>query len=178
MGTSLAVQWLSLRVPTTGGPDLIPGQGSSSHMPKLKNLNAATKTQWKAAVFLWGRTLQPEVFCFPELMGERFLSAPSHKGGDSMPAASLPRRASLWVASFRKSSSRRPSGLFGVKALSVCLFPLRWPLWGLVHPPCVLNRSLDRTIHASKHPMHLNISKVINQANKLLNKIYSVLLFW
>ena len=72
LGTSLAVQWLRLHVPTTGGPDLIPrfGQGSSSYMPKRKNLNAATKTQWKAAVFLWGRTLQPEVFCFPELMGE------------------------------------------------------------------------------------------------------------
>ena len=136
------------------------------------------KVFWKAAVFLWDHTLQTAVVCFPELIGERFLPAPSHKGGASTPAASLPWRASLWVASFRKSSSWGPSGLFGVKALSVCLFSLCWPLWGLVHPLGVLNRSLDRTIHASKHPMCLNISKVINQANKRLNKIYSVLLFW
>ena len=32
-GTSLVVQWLRLRAPNAGGPGLIPGQGTRSHMP-------------------------------------------------------------------------------------------------------------------------------------------------
>ena len=43
-GTSLVVQWLRLRVPDAGGLGSIPGQGTSSHMPQLKILHAATKT--------------------------------------------------------------------------------------------------------------------------------------
>ena len=41
--TSLVVQWLSLGVPNTGAPDSVPGQGTRSHMPQLKNPHAATK---------------------------------------------------------------------------------------------------------------------------------------
>ena len=51
MGTFLAVQWLRLHTPNAGGPGLIPGQGTRSHMwqlrvlmPQLKILCAITKT--------------------------------------------------------------------------------------------------------------------------------------
>ena len=51
-GTSLAVQWLRLCAPSAVAPGLIPGQETSSHMlqlrvhmPQLKILHAATKTQ-------------------------------------------------------------------------------------------------------------------------------------
>ncbi|TEA25323.1 hypothetical protein DBR06_SOUSAS21410020, partial [Sousa chinensis] len=47
---SLVAQWLRLRTPNAGGPGLIPGQGTRSHMPQLrvrmlqlKILHAATK---------------------------------------------------------------------------------------------------------------------------------------
>ncbi|TEA32460.1 hypothetical protein DBR06_SOUSAS8110001, partial [Sousa chinensis] len=33
---SLVVQWLSLQAPNAGGPSLIPGQGTRSHMPQLR----------------------------------------------------------------------------------------------------------------------------------------------
>ena len=36
IGTSLAVQWLRLHAPNAGGLDLIPGQGTRSHMPQLR----------------------------------------------------------------------------------------------------------------------------------------------
>ena len=36
LGTSLVVQWLRLRAPNAGGPGLIPGQGTSSHVPQLR----------------------------------------------------------------------------------------------------------------------------------------------
>ena len=43
-GTSLVVQWLGLWAPNTGGPGSIPGQGTRSHMPQLKeNLHVTTK---------------------------------------------------------------------------------------------------------------------------------------
>ena len=42
-GTSLMVQWLRLHTPNAGGPGLIPGQGTRSHMPRLKILHATTK---------------------------------------------------------------------------------------------------------------------------------------
>ena len=35
-GTSLVVQWLSLRAPNAGGPGLIPGQETRSHMLQLR----------------------------------------------------------------------------------------------------------------------------------------------
>ena len=35
-GTSLVVQWLKLQTPNVGHPDLIPGQGTRSHMPQLR----------------------------------------------------------------------------------------------------------------------------------------------
>ena len=38
-GTSLVAQWVRLRAPSAGGPGLIPGQGTKSHM------HATTKTQ-------------------------------------------------------------------------------------------------------------------------------------
>ncbi|TEA24796.1 hypothetical protein DBR06_SOUSAS11110057, partial [Sousa chinensis] len=41
---SLVVQWLRLRTPNAwGGPGLIPGQGTRSHMPQLRSLRATTK---------------------------------------------------------------------------------------------------------------------------------------
>ena len=50
--TSLGVQWLRLCAPHAPGSDLIPGQGTRSHMlqlrvhmPQLKILRAATKTR-------------------------------------------------------------------------------------------------------------------------------------
>ncbi|TEA40985.1 hypothetical protein DBR06_SOUSAS9010008, partial [Sousa chinensis] len=33
---SLVVQWLRLRTPNAGGPGLIPGQGTRSHMRQLR----------------------------------------------------------------------------------------------------------------------------------------------
>ena len=36
LGTSLVVQWLRLCAPNAGGPGLIPGQGTRSHMPQLR----------------------------------------------------------------------------------------------------------------------------------------------
>ena len=51
-GTSLVVYWLRLRAPQAGGLGSIPGQGTRSHIPQLRNphtqlkiLHAATKTQ-------------------------------------------------------------------------------------------------------------------------------------
>ncbi|TEA30144.1 hypothetical protein DBR06_SOUSAS4810005, partial [Sousa chinensis] len=48
--TSLVVQWLRLHAPNAGGPGLIPGRGTRSHilqlrlrMPQLKIPHAATK---------------------------------------------------------------------------------------------------------------------------------------
>ena len=35
-GTSLMVQWLRLHIPNAGGPGLIPGRGTRSHMPQLR----------------------------------------------------------------------------------------------------------------------------------------------
>ena len=35
MGTSLVIQWLRLFAPNVGGLDLIPGQGTRSHMLQL-----------------------------------------------------------------------------------------------------------------------------------------------
>ena len=35
-GTSLLVQWLTLSAPKAGGPGLIPGQGTRSHMLQLR----------------------------------------------------------------------------------------------------------------------------------------------
>ena len=36
LGTSLVIQWLRLCVPKAGGPGLIPGQGTRSHIPHLQ----------------------------------------------------------------------------------------------------------------------------------------------
>ena len=44
-GTSLVVQWLRLHTPNEGGPRLIPGQGTSSRMLRLKIQPAATKME-------------------------------------------------------------------------------------------------------------------------------------
>ena len=38
------VQWLRLHAPNAGGPGLIPGLGTRSHMLQLRSLPAATKT--------------------------------------------------------------------------------------------------------------------------------------
>ena len=44
MGTSLLAQWLRLRASNVGGPGLIPGQGTRSHMhAETKSLHATTK---------------------------------------------------------------------------------------------------------------------------------------
>ena len=39
------IQWLRLCAPSTAGPGSIPGQGTRSHMRRLKILRAATRTQ-------------------------------------------------------------------------------------------------------------------------------------
>ena len=52
METSLVVQWLRLHDPIAGGPGSIPGQGTRSHVPQLKILPAATKTQHSQIKFL------------------------------------------------------------------------------------------------------------------------------
>ena len=44
-GKSALVQWLRLHTPSAGGLGSIPGQGTRSHMPQLKTLHAATKTE-------------------------------------------------------------------------------------------------------------------------------------
>ena len=36
MGTFLVAQWLRLHTPNAGGPDVIPSQGTRSHMPQLR----------------------------------------------------------------------------------------------------------------------------------------------
>ena len=48
-GTSVAAQWLRLRNFDSGGPGLIPGQGTSSHMLQLEILYAATKN-WHSQI--------------------------------------------------------------------------------------------------------------------------------
>ena len=48
-GTSAAVQWLRLRNFDSGGPGLIHGQGTSSHMLQLEILYAATKN-WHSQI--------------------------------------------------------------------------------------------------------------------------------
>ena len=48
-GTSLVVQWLRLHASNAGGPGLIPGQGTRSHMLQLKIPHAATKT-WHSQI--------------------------------------------------------------------------------------------------------------------------------
>ena len=49
---SLVVQWLRLHHPNAGGPGSIPGQGTTSHIPQLKILPGATKTQHSQIKFL------------------------------------------------------------------------------------------------------------------------------
>ena len=44
-GLSLVIQELRLYASNSGGQGLIPGQGTRSHMPQLKILHAAAKTQ-------------------------------------------------------------------------------------------------------------------------------------
>ena len=43
LGTSLVVQWLRVCTPNAGGLGSIPGQGTRSHMPRLKSPYATTK---------------------------------------------------------------------------------------------------------------------------------------
>ena len=45
LGTSPVVQWLRLCAPNAGGPELISGRGSRSHMPQRKIPHAAAKTR-------------------------------------------------------------------------------------------------------------------------------------
>ena len=52
MGVSLVVQWLRLCVPNAGGLGSIPGQGTRSHLSKLKIPHAATKTRCSQIIFL------------------------------------------------------------------------------------------------------------------------------
>ena len=44
-GTSLVAQWLRLHAPNVGGPGLIPGLGTESHILQLKIQHAATENQ-------------------------------------------------------------------------------------------------------------------------------------
>ena len=43
--TSLGLQWLRLCISNAGGPGLIPGQGTTSSMPKLEIPSTTTNTQ-------------------------------------------------------------------------------------------------------------------------------------
>ena len=53
-GTTMVVQWVKLPAPNSGGPSLIPGQGTRSHMPQLKILHAAMKIKDpRAAAKTW-----------------------------------------------------------------------------------------------------------------------------
>ena len=45
IGTSLVVQWLTLRAPNAWGLGSTLDQGTRSHMPQLKNSGASTKTE-------------------------------------------------------------------------------------------------------------------------------------
>ena len=58
-GISLVIQWLRLCTPNAGGPGLIPGQGTRSHMLqlrvhmlRLKILHAATKN-WYSQINIY-----------------------------------------------------------------------------------------------------------------------------
>ena len=44
------IQWLRLRAPNAGGPGLIPGQGTRSHLPQLRPCS-----QESAAAKTWNR---------------------------------------------------------------------------------------------------------------------------
>ncbi|TEA37188.1 hypothetical protein DBR06_SOUSAS210422, partial [Sousa chinensis] len=46
---SLVVQWLRLHTPSAGGPGLIPGQGTRSHMLQLKTPHLTMKIPRTAA---------------------------------------------------------------------------------------------------------------------------------
>ena len=43
IGSSLVIQWLRLHTPNAGGPGLIAGQGTRSHMLQLRVPHAVTK---------------------------------------------------------------------------------------------------------------------------------------
>ena len=71
-GTSLVVQWLRLHSPNARGRDLIPGQGTRSHMVQirshilqLKILHATTKTWPCVYVCSVGFTLCHTMVCSP-----------------------------------------------------------------------------------------------------------------
>ena len=49
---SLVAQWLRLQAPNSGGLGSIPGQGTRSHLSKLKIPHAATKTRCSQIIFL------------------------------------------------------------------------------------------------------------------------------
>ena len=71
-GTSLVVQWLRLHFPNARGPDLIPGQGTRSHMVQIRShilqvkiLHATTKTWPRVYVCSVGFTLCHTMVCSP-----------------------------------------------------------------------------------------------------------------
>ena len=47
LGASLVVQWLRLHSPNAGGPGLISGQGTGSHMLQVNIPHVTTKTSYK-----------------------------------------------------------------------------------------------------------------------------------
>ena len=60
-GTSMVVQWVKLPAPNSGGPSLIPGQGTRSHVPQLKILHAAMKIKDpRAATKIWHSQIKKE----------------------------------------------------------------------------------------------------------------------
>ena len=72
-GMSLVVQWLKISTPNAGGPCLIPGQGTSSHMPQLKIPHNAMKTRhsWinKSIFFLSTSSQAPPWICWIDISG-------------------------------------------------------------------------------------------------------------
>ena len=57
----MVVQWVKLPAPNSGGPSLIPGQGTRSHVPQLKILHAAMKIKDpRAATKIWHSQIKKE----------------------------------------------------------------------------------------------------------------------
>ena len=60
-GTSLVVQWLRLCAPNAGGPGLIPGQGTISHIPQLRVRMLQLKKIPHAAIKTWSSQIKKKI---------------------------------------------------------------------------------------------------------------------
>ena len=82
--TSLVIQWLRLHAPNAGGPGLILGQGTRSHMPRLRSSNTSTKD---SACTLQGRwnILRAATKTRHSQINEYVLKSLMHTRGPSLP---------------------------------------------------------------------------------------------